>query len=451
MSRFPHRSSSHRASQLTTVLVLAFALAVIAFFVDVAWNATRGFPGFSYYDLNAAFANTSEVGPDAQVRVAGRLAGNVLRVSYNGREAIVHLRLYSSERYLRSDTTARIRTRNLLALQYIELTPGTHGTPLLGGATIPESQTSTAVDVNGLLETFPAPTRQHLRQTVQGLGAGMLGRGQSLNEMLGQAPALFTNVKLVSDSILARAGAAQRFAPAAESLVRAYDPVRVQLAQGFEPEARALEPLVQERAATQHTLEQAPPALGALRQSLDAATPLLDQVARFAMATSAMTKPAPAALRQASTLLREGRPALARTQPLVRALNAAVSPTLGFLERVEPVIGPTTRALAGQLPLLTEFSRYTCDVLAWGNNWRSALGYGVPTGTNPVGALLPTEGLDQSEGIGPLNSFRALAVVPGDIETIEETLNADSAQLIPAPLTQDAYPVPCQATQERVR
>jgi phospholipid/cholesterol/gamma-HCH transport system substrate-binding protein len=451
MKRTFRRPSSHQPSQATVIIAMLAALALIGFFVDVAWNATRGFPGVGYYDLNAAFSNTSEIGPDAQVRVAGRLAGDVLNVTYNGRQAIVHLQLYGSERYLRSSTTARIRTRNLLALQYIELTPGRHGRPLRNGATIPESNTSTAVDIDGLLEAFPAPARQHAQQTVQGLGAGFLGRGQDLNLMLGQAPAVLQRLNLLSESILARTGAAQRFAPSAESLVGAYDPVRQQLASGFDPEARALQPFADQRPATQHTLEQAPPSLTALRHALDAATPLLNETARFAAATRALTEPAPAALRQASVLLREGRPALARTRPLLDALNRAVSPTLGFLQRFEPVISPTTQALADQLPLLTEFARYSCDIQSWGVNWRSALGYGVPPGTNPVGALAPSEALDQSEGIGPLNSFRALAVIPSNLETVQETLNSDSEPLLGGPLAQDAYPAPCQATQERIR
>lgn len=440
MSRFLHRPAARAVSSSNMVIGAVLTLAVLAGLLFIAVRGTRGVPGINYYKINARFKDTGEIRSIAEVRVAGRMAGRVVDVKYDNGAALLKLKLEPRERYLRSDSTARIRTRNLLGLKYLDITPGTRGTELRDNATIPISQTSMAVDYAGLLSTFDAPTRRNAQLTLKGLGGGFAGRGTDINDMLGHGPAFFRRVDQIAKGILARNGAARRFAPSAESLAGAYAPVREQLARGFDPEARALAPFSDERSSVQHTLEQAPPALSALRQGLDASTPLLNETARFARAAREMTQPAPAALRATVALLREGRPAMAQTRPLLRAVDDAVSPTVSFLQHLDPVVGATQRMLHDQLRLLHEFGSRPCDVLTWGQHWRSAMSYGVPAGTDPLSDL------DHSQGIGPLTSFRFLAVPPDS----QEALLPD-AKPVEDLSGHDPYPAPCKAITNKLK
>jgi hypothetical protein len=287
-----------------------------------------------------------------------------------------------------------------------------------------------------VLQAFDTQTRQRLQTSLRGLGQGFLGRGQDINAMLAIAPSFYGHTRALSEGVLARRGAAARFAPSAELLAGAYDPVRQQLASGFSPQARVLQAVVDRRTALQQTLEAAPGSFDSLRQGLDAATPLLDETAALARATISLTGPAPAALREASVFLHDAAPALHATGTPVQRLADAVPQTLGFLGRIGPVISPSVSALSHSIPSLLELGRHSCDVLGFAKNWRSSLSFGVATSP---GALTGGE-----PGLGPMNSLRVVAV------RLLSELNPDAAQPRSS-VIHNAYPAPCVSALERAR
>jgi virulence factor Mce-like protein len=439
MNRLGDQSASHRPSRTTTLVAAALAVALTSCLVYIAAVAPRGVPPVGYYNVDAEFHDSIELKLLSVVAIDGKRVGQVSEIHSDGRLTHLNLQLDPGTS-LRTDATARIRVKNLVGARYVDLTPGKTGGHLPDGGTLPASQTSVSVDTPDLLSTFDAPTRHNLTVGVQGLGRGFLGRGQQINEVLPEAPGLLRDFSSVSGAVLARRGAARRFFPSAESLASAYDPVRHELAQGFDPEAKVFEAFADSRPQLQDTLAAAPPAESALRAGLDKARPLLDATAAFARATARLTVPAPRALRAATDLLRTGAPALRRTQPLLSAVGDSVDPTIAALDALRPEIRPTERSLRDQLPPLVELARRPCDVLLQAKTWRSALGFGVPVNADP------TSDLDHSEGIGPNNnSFRVLGV-----DTTAEAAFADTPAAAAQPIASDAYPAPCQATNESV-
>lgn len=195
-----------------------------------------------------------------------------------------------------------------------------------------------------------------------------------------------------------------------------------ELATGFEPQARALAPLVDRRRAVQQTLELAPPALDALRDGLRRSDPLLRDTARFARATMLLTRPARAALREVTALLRESPRPLRTTGTLLRLTASAVPPTLRLTRRLDPLIQPSIRALHNGLSTLAELDRRSCDYLGFARNWRGMLAFGIPS-NNPIG---PQTGLR----VG----------VTGEAQTANQIV-ADVPAVGPARPTR--YPRPC--------
>ena len=435
-----NRSASHTPSPLTIVVAAVAAVGVLGVLVWVAIVAPRGVPGLSYYKINAQFDDASQIADLSQVRIAGRHIGQVAKSGLSHGRATVELQLYPGQGPLRSDTTARIRLKGALGAKYVELTPGRKGRVLPDGATLPASQTSTATDLLDILQSFEARTRRHLQVAVRGLGEGFLGRGEDLNAMLRVAPGFFGGLRRVSDSVLARPGAAARFGPSLESLTSAYDPIREELAAGFRPEARALEAFADRRVALDRTLVEAPPTLQALRQGLDASTPLLNELAGLARGTTRLTRRAPAALRETSVLLRAARPGLRDAKPLLNELARAVSPTLTFLRTVDPAIAPAIRALRNNVEGLAELGRHSCDFLGFARNWRSSLGFGVQKGFGDFAGTLD----DGPAGLGPLNSLRVLVVRSAELEST----SAD-APPVDASIGRNPYPSPCVALTEK--
>jgi ABC-type transporter Mla subunit MlaD len=216
--------------------------------------------------------------------------------------------------------------------------------------------------------------------------------------------------------------------------------VRAELAAGFEPQARVLEAFVSSRRALDSALRVAPPSLRALHQGTDAATPLLNETAGLARATKTLTDDAPSALRATTRFLHHTSPALRASIPLLDRLDAATSPTLAFLHRADPIIAPTIKGLHDNIAGLLTIHQHGCDILNFGKNWRSTLGFGVaPDVGDFVGDLDAGQ-----KGLGPLNSLRVVAVRLTEVESV----SAD-APGHPASLGRNAYPAPCTSITER--
>lgn len=435
-SRFGDRPANHQASRVTIVSAALVALALTGVLIYLAAVAPRGVPTVDYVNVTAQFERTADIKLLSTVALNGKRIGQVDKIDSNGRVALVRLQLEPGTA-LRSDTTARIRVKNPVGAKYVDLTPGTMGRTLQDGDVLPVAQTSTSVDTPELLETFPPDTRADVQDTVQGLGKGFAGRGQELNGTLTKAAPVLDDLKSASDAVVGRGDAAARFAPSAASLAEAYDPVRGDLGAGFRPQADALAAFGDSRSDLQQLFGVAPGSLSSLRTAFDRATPLLRTTAGLARASQRLTGPAPAALRETTKLLVAGRPALRETRPLLDALSDAVDPTLRGLQTFRPQIAPTIAALQDQLPPLRQLALQSCDVLAQGANWRSALSWGVPGGSDPASDLDETD-------VGPnLQSFRVLGVPPATTEA----LLADSATKasIAGGVAEDPYPSPCTA------
>jgi len=360
------RRPDPRRATLIAALAGTLILGGLAY---LALTAENGLPFASYYYLNADFKSASQLDVYSDVRIAGKLVGQVLGTSLQHGQAVVRLQLDGSAGPVRSSTTARIRLQGLIGAKYVELTTGRTGRELPSGATLPASQTSTSVDVFDVLDMFDARRRMDLRAVLGGLGQGFLGRGAQLNRALDSSPAVVSELGQVADAVNARPGAAARLIPSAQSLSAAFDPVRSQLADGFAPAAQSLGPWSAERPSLQAALAEAPSALRSIRIGLAQTDPLLAATRGLSGELVKLTQPAPAALQAATRLLRSAGAPLRRTRTLLNSLAGAVPSTLTVLDRVAPLAAPTTRSLTNTIPWLYELNHYACDVESWAGDW----------------------------------------------------------------------------------
>ena len=130
--------------------------------------------------------------------------------------------------------------------------------------------------------------------------------------------------------------------PAPSRSRRAYDPVREELAAGFRARgagARGVRRQPARRSRRRSTRLRR--ASRRCARGLTAATPLLDETAGFARATTRITRIAPAALRETSVLLRKGGPALKVERPAARpARPTPCRRRSGSSSKLDPVIEP---------------------------------------------------------------------------------------------------------------
>jgi virulence factor Mce-like protein len=354
-------------------------LAIVAL-TYIGFKAPDAIPGRAYYTVNARFTHADNLTGHYQVRMGGKLVGQVLNPHVEHGQAVVDLQLEPSVRPLLSDTTLTVRPRSAVGVRYVDIEPGRSGAPLPEGGTIPAAQTHATVQLDEVLSTFDPATQRRAQQTLRELGAGFAGRGDDLNETAGAAPDALRGVDAVLGAVAARPGAVRGLIRGGGTLAAAADPVREAIAQGFAPEAAALRPFTRERDAVQATLAKAPGAVSGVTRSLPQIDPLVDQLRGLAREARPGLAAAPAALGQTRALLREARPGLRAADGTLRAAGRAVAPTLGLLSVVRPVLPDLESTLASATPIVSTLGAYGCDIVRFGDQWGSMMDFGNQDG-----------------------------------------------------------------------
>jgi len=143
----------------------AGVIALLVVIVGCYFAFTKANPFSHPYKLNAVFADSDNIRPSSPVRIAGVDRGKVTGVSpLPGKvgAAKVSMEIKSDGLPLHRDATARIRPRVFLEGNFfVDVHPGTPQSPdISSGDTIPVTQTATPVQLDQVLTTLQASTRQ---------------------------------------------------------------------------------------------------------------------------------------------------------------------------------------------------------------------------------------------------------------------------------------------------
>lgn len=159
------------------------------------------------YTVTGYFISAEQLVPGNDVLVNGVPAGKVDDVSIapetSTAGAVVKLEVDRQFVPLRQGTHADIRPKGLLGVMFVQLTPGT-GAPIPRGGSIPLQDTSAPVTLDQVNDIFDPATREKVHTaTVQG-GAAFAGRGQDLNALLQQLPAISQDAADISAQLAQR-------------------------------------------------------------------------------------------------------------------------------------------------------------------------------------------------------------------------------------------------------
>ncbi|MCW3017377.1 MAG: Long-chain-fatty-acid--CoA ligase [Solirubrobacterales bacterium] len=353
-------------------LGLAGVLAALTL-LYIGYNSPNSIPGRSYYTISAQFKNADNLTASYQVRIGGELVGQVLRPRVEHGMGVVDLQLKPEVGPLRSDTTLNVRPRSPVGVRFVELHPGTQGTPLKDGGTIPASNTSVTVQIDEALGTLDADHRQKAQVFLNELGKGFLSRGEDLNTSIRTAPPTLSNLQSVAKAINDVPTGVQRFVAGSESAAAAAEPVRDDIASGFAPEAKALRPFADEAKALARDLDIAPAALRSVQTDLARVTPVLTQLERFARNAEPTLRVAAPTLSDTRALLAEAQPGLLAARRTLGLVPTAVPPTISVLKTLEPVLPSLDKTLASSLPILGDLGPRDCDLKRFFSNWSETL------------------------------------------------------------------------------
>lgn len=139
------------------------------------------------YRFNVDFRQSSQLAEQADVRISGVPVGKVVKVQLgpdNSTRALLQLDAKYAPAH--QDMRAILRTKTLLGETYVELTPGTDSAPAVKeNGLLPAGQVGSSVALDEIFRTFDAPTRKAFQNWMQGMNAGLHGRGKDISNAFG--------------------------------------------------------------------------------------------------------------------------------------------------------------------------------------------------------------------------------------------------------------------------
>jgi virulence factor Mce-like protein len=146
------------------------------------------------YQFKVAFPEATQLGLEADVRVAGVSVGKVRAKgidSAHPNRTVATIEVERKYAPIARDARAILRQKTLLGETYVELTPGhpkTAGTVPDGGF-LADGRVAKTVELDEIFQALDPKTRASFRTWQQSLAQAVNGRGRDLNDALGNLPA----------------------------------------------------------------------------------------------------------------------------------------------------------------------------------------------------------------------------------------------------------------------
>ncbi len=311
----------HPPHRIRNALILIALILVGTYFA-----VTKSIPFKPEYELHAVFDNAANIRKDSPVRIAGVNVGKVKSVESIGNLSEVTFTVDDVGQPIHEDAQVEIRPRIFLEGNFfLDVKSGSPSAPDLDdGATIPVTQTSTAVQLDQVLTTLQAPDRENLQKLLQGYGTA-LNHKPTRAEDKGQDPDVHgkSAAQAINQSFVYGVGAARDSAIVNEALL------------GTEP----------------HDLSQLIAGQARLFGGLvDREEQLKDLVTNFNITTGAFA----AESDNLAETVRLLGPTLERAEPALRHTNESFPFLRAFAREITPGIAELPATIAVSQPWLSE-------------------------------------------------------------------------------------------------
>ncbi len=347
-----------RIASIAALAIVVIALAVVLL----------GGGGGHKYKL--IFQNAAQLVPDNQVLIGGQAVGSVENISLTD-DNLAEIEV-SVDQQLHEGTTAVIRATSLsgVANHYVSISPGPNSSPALDeGATLGLGSTTTEVDLDQFLNTFPPPVRRALSQFVRGNAEQFSHRGKDANLAFKYFGPALNRASAFTRELNADQGLLERFVVSSSKLTTTVAQRGNELSSAISNASTAFGAIASQNEALDQTLRLLPPFMRQsnttfvnLRAALDDLDPLVETA-----------KPA---TKNLASFLSEFRPVLSKAVPVFKNLRLSVNrkgfandaaEALVFLpkvqERASTAFPHAEQGIEAFLPNL-EFARtYTPDIL----------------------------------------------------------------------------------------
>jgi phospholipid/cholesterol/gamma-HCH transport system substrate-binding protein len=323
----------HRITRITGLAAVTL-LALLSGLLARASNAD------SPATVTAVFLDASPLVVGNMVKLDGVQVGTISSIILVRGRASVGMSVDRAVLPLHTDATARIEPVSLLGERFVALRQGTPAAPVLTDPMlIPETQTSSSVDLNDLLNTLDDPTSTALAALVTTLGDGVSGQGAKLAQALAalqpslrQTDRLSTLLdqqnELLANLIVQAQRNATAFAAPLDSLVGGAQQALDAVAANREAMSDTLATLPGTLSSARRTLTQLAATTDHSTDVLSGLRPLTDNLVRaggelheFADSADPALRALPPVLDRTNHMLDQARPVVADLGPASRDLS----------------------------------------------------------------------------------------------------------------------------------
>jgi ABC-type transporter Mla subunit MlaD len=374
------------------VLVGAITVLIVVVGVFLAYNANKGLPFVPTYDVNVRVPSGADLVAGNDVRVGGDRVGVVnsitpVRTKAGKVSAILGLKLDKTVDPLSKDSTVIVRPRSALGLKYVQITPGRSRQTLAAGDTLPMTQARPQpVEIDQVFNTFSAPTRRGIQNTLTGFGNGLAGRGADLNMAIAAFRPLLRNLEPVARNLASPQTQLGRFFRSLESAASEVGPVAEQQAALFRNLNTTFRALVPVRSDIQQFISQSPPTEQLAINEFPKQRPFLVNSAALFRELRPGAAVLPSTAPVLASAFKVGKVTLARTPQLNRELTGVFHSLDRFIS--DPIVPrginrlkDTVVTLRDPLDFVTP-AQTTCNYITlWFRNIASHLSEGDKNGT----------------------------------------------------------------------
>lgn len=385
----PRASSGALAGQPILIGAVTVLIAVVATYL--AYGANSGLPFVPGYHVTLNAANAQHLFKDADVRMAGSRIGQVTSSEAvphpNGHATVrLHLTLKKVAEPLPADTRFLIQPRSYAGADYVDVLRGHSAATIPDHGSIPARQVIPNVPLEDFLSAYTPPVRRGMRQQLRGFALGFAGRGNDLNDALGELDPLLLHLGPAARALNSRQADLPRLIRGLARISAEVAPVAAQQANGFAELHRTFAAFSASPRALRDLILAAPASERATIRN----APAINAYLRSSTRLSAALAPAARELPRSSRLLAgalmagvRGSPATRRTLPRLDTLSRSVGdfatapPVIPGIDRLSR-LGSTLRPLTSFITPAETQCRYASLLF---RNLSSALREGPTTGT----------------------------------------------------------------------
>lgn len=346
--------SNRRALRGHIFTLLCFTAVAVAWATFILYKG-GGLPTLDdKYEVSAVIPSGAALAPGSRVTVAGAHVGRVKRVERLGMGARIELQFDDDEvTPLPADSRVQIRQHTPVGENYVSVTIGDSSATIPAGGGLDVEQADEFVDVDRLLSVMKGETRERARDTIQSLGGALDGRGQNLNDLVGEAGAFLPKAREFVDVAHRERQAAARLVDQLGDVAAAIGQRDQAITDIAQRGLVALDALRDQDEALGETLKALPGTLtrvsataDTLRTTSQVATPVVDDATRALRALEPVVGRLPAATTSGRGVMRELRgaaPVLETTLDRVTALSKPLASALPMLRKTACEVAPILR------------------------------------------------------------------------------------------------------------